>query len=86
MNKLNKKEVQQKVDEFFKRDKLDSASVKKIKTLAMAYRIRLGEYRKRFCKNCYSDLKHGAVRIKNGKKQDLCNACNYVNRWNIKKN
>ena len=81
MKKLSKKEAQEAVQKFFENESLDPASVKKIKTLAMANRIRLKEYRKRFCKKCYADLKLGRVRISKTHKQVLCGICGTANRW-----
>ena len=84
MKELTKKESQNIIEDYFKKDNLDPNSTKKIKKLAMTYRIRLGEYRKRFCKKCYSDLKLGKTRINKMYKQVSCLKCNAVNRWKIK--
>ena len=84
MKKLSKKEAQEIVEKFFESERLDPASVKKIKKMAMANRIRLGNYRKRFCKKCCVDLRLGRVRITKTNKQVTCGVCGIVNRWKIK--
>ncbi|MEK6846916.1 MAG: hypothetical protein AABY16_02005 [Nanoarchaeota archaeon] len=81
MKKLSKKEAQETVQEFFENERLDPAAVKKIKNLAMAHRIKLKEYRKRFCNKCYADLMLGRVRVSKTHKQVICGVCGAVNRW-----
>ncbi len=82
MKELSKKEAQKIIEDYFSKDNLDSKETKKIKKFAMAHRIRLGNYRKRFCKKCYSDLKFGKTRISKGYKQITCK-CGIVNRWKL---
>ena len=84
MKKLNKKEAQRVVQEYFENERIDPISMKKIKTLAMAHRIRLKEYRKKFCKKCYADLKLGRVRVSKTHKQVICGVCGMTNRWALK--
>ncbi|MDP4039110.1 MAG: hypothetical protein Q8P57_00820 [Candidatus Pacearchaeota archaeon] len=81
--KLTRKEADEKIDKFFRQDKLDVKEVKKIKKLAMKYHIRLKEHKRRFCKKCFSDLKGGRVRIKRGCKILICRVCDYENKWVI---
>ena len=83
MKKLSKQEALEAVEKFFDSERLDPASVKKIKTMAMANRIKLGEYRKRFCKKCYVDLRMGQVRISGQRKQVTCGVCGTVQRWKL---
>ncbi len=85
MKKLSKKEAQEIVQEFFENQRIEPSRVKKIKTLAMNHRIRLGEYRKKFCKKCYVDLTLGTVRLNKKHKQVICGVCGTVNKWIIKK-
>ena len=82
---ISRAEAEKKIKVFFERDKLDSKEVRKIKRLAMTYNIKLGRYRKRFCKKCFSDLKDGKVRIKNGFKTVECPGCKERMRWKIEK-
>ncbi len=84
MKKIGKKEAMEAVEEFFENERLDPAAVKKIKNLTMAHRIRLKEYRKRFCKICYADLKLGRVRISKLHKNIICGICGTTNRWTLK--
>jgi len=81
--KMSKKEAEEKIKIFFNSDKLDAKSVKKIKRLAMKYKIRLEDYRRRFCKECYSDLKYGKVRVSKMYKNVECGKCGKLNRWKI---
>ena len=83
MKEISKKEVQKIIEEYFSGNEIDSEKTKKIKTLAMANRVRLGEYRKRFCKKCYSDLKLGKTRISKTHKQIICNNCKFINKFKI---
>ena len=83
MRDLSRKEVLEKIERVFGEKEISSKEVKKIKTIAMAHRIRLKEYRKRFCKKCYVDLKLGRVRVSKTHKQVICGICGTVNRWKI---
>ncbi len=85
MKHNSRAETIEKIKLFFEKDELEAPEVKKIKTLAMTHRIRLGEYRKRFCKKCYSDLKNADIRINKKYKQLTCKKCNVINRGIIKK-
>ena len=84
MKALSKTDALQKIQEYFSKDNLDAGQTKKIKKLAMAHRIRLGDYRKRFCKKCYYDLKTGKVSISKEYKKVLCLNCGKRNGWKIK--
>ena len=84
MRDLTKIEVMKIIGNYFSKDKLDTKQTKKIKKLAMSYRISLREHRKRFCKKCYSDLKIGKVRISVRYKQISCKYCGIINRWKIR--
>jgi len=82
--KISRKEILKKITSFFENGELDSKDIKKIKKLAMSKNIQLGEYRKRFCKNCFSDLKNGKVRVSKFYKSIECSKCKFKNRWKIK--
>ncbi len=84
MEHLTRKEAEIKIRNFFEKNVIVAKEVEKIKKLAMKYRIRLKEYRKRFCKKCCSDLKQGIVRLNNICKQVTCKKCNSLNRWDLK--
>ena len=79
---MNKKEVEENIRNFFK-SKHKASEVKKIKRLAMRHQVKLGKYRKKFCKKCYSmNLK--IISIKRGIKRVRCEDCGYVGRWKVK--
>jgi len=80
---LNKTEAKEKIDKFFQREKFTSEEMRKIKRLAMKFRIRLKEKRRRFCKKCLSQLK-GKIRISNGNKIIECEKCGFRNRFKMK--
>ncbi len=80
--KVNRKEAEQRIKNFFNRDKFSADDVRKIKRLAMKFNIKLGEYRKSFCGKCMSPL-HGKLRINKGYKTVECASCGFKNRWKI---
>ncbi len=80
---FSKKEAEEKIEEFFKRDNLKVKDTKKIKRLAMSYNLKLEEYKKRFCKKCFADLRGGKVRIGKRFKIVVCGSCGFGNRWGI---
>jgi len=82
-NKLSKKEALEKIELFFKKDNLDPIQVKKMKRLAMKYKIRLGIKRRRFCKKCLADLKKSKIRTTRCFKSVECRNCGFKNRWKI---
>ncbi len=85
-NKLSKKQAEERIDGFFRQtEELDSKNVRKTKRLAMSYNLKLKDYRKRFCKRCYSDLKYNKGKIRVGKmyKTVECSKCGFLNRWKM---
>jgi RNase P subunit RPR2 len=82
--KLSRIGAKEKIDEFFKRGSFTPEEVRKVKKLAMKFKIRLGEYRKRFCKNCLSKLK-GKTRVTRFYKTVECADCSFKNRFKIQK-
>ncbi|PIN90904.1 hypothetical protein COU60_01010 [Candidatus Pacearchaeota archaeon CG10_big_fil_rev_8_21_14_0_10_34_76] len=84
--KITKKEAQDRIIEFFRQaEEIEPKNFRKIKRLAMSYNIKLGNYRKIFCKECYSDIRYhkGKVRIKNMHKIVECSKCGFLNKWKI---
>lgn len=79
---LSKTEAKRKIDDFFLKNDFSADDTKKIRRLAMKYKIKLGSYRKRFCKECLSNLK-GKTRISKGYKTVVCADCGYKNRWKL---
>ena len=83
MKDLSKIEAKNKIEDYFSKNKLEPRQTRKIKRFAMAHRIRLKEYRKRFCKKCYSELSNGIFRLSKRYKTVECNSCEKVNRWKM---
>ncbi len=79
---LTKKEAEEKINLFFKKEFFSSEEARKIKRLAMKYKIKLGGYRKKFCKSCLSQLK-GKTRISKTHKTIICEKCSYKNRFKL---
>lgn len=80
----SKKEAEKQIEDFFSSLKDKTArDVKKIKRLAMAHNIKLGEKRKFFCKMCLSPHKDASIRIKNDIISINCGGCGYTSRWKI---
>ena len=81
---LSREEARKKIDNFFRRNELlKSGEIKKIKRLAMKYKIKLGKLRARFCKKCYTDLRSAKIRITNDHKIATCEKCGFVNKIRI---
>lgn len=76
-------EAKEKIDAFFQRENFSSEEMRKIKRLAMKYRIRLTEYRNMFCKQCHSQLK-GKTRITPAHKVTVCMVCGMKNKQRIR--
>lgn len=82
---LSKAEVEKQINEFFENvNNKNSKEIKKIKNLAMAYKIKLGEKRKLFCKKCLSPYIETKIRINNNFKTTKCEDCGNISRWKIK--
>jgi RNase P subunit RPR2 len=82
--KLSKLEIEQKIKDVFSKTPT-SEQIKKIKKLAMSKNIKLKEYKKLFCKKCYSlfNSNNSEIRIKKPYKIIKCKNCGYVNRWKM---
>ena len=79
---LNRLEAQKRIDGFFQKTSFSAREMRKIKRLAMKYKIRLNEYRGFFCKKCFLQLK-GKIRIKKGWKIVECRSCGFKNKSRI---
>jgi len=83
--KLSKSEAQKQIEDFFKTIHCKTPKeVKKIKKLAMAHNIKLGEKRKLFCKKCYVPYEDFSLRVKNNMIKVVCGNCEGVGRWKVK--
>jgi len=80
--KLSKTEARTKIDDFFKQETLDKEKLRKIRRLAMKFKIPLKEKRKRFCKKCKSQL-NGSVRITKTHKTIICKECSFRNKFKL---
>ena len=80
--KISKSEAEEKIELFFKKESFTQKEIKKIKRLAMKFKIKLGEYRKKFCKKCLSRLK-GKTRISKSHKTVECGKCKYKNKFRM---
>jgi RNase P subunit RPR2 len=79
---ISKSETIEKIKEFSGKTNFSSDDVKKIKKMAMKYKIKLGEIKKKFCKKCLNPLK-GKIRINNGYKSITCINCGLINKTKI---
>jgi RNase P subunit RPR2 len=71
-----------KIEIFFKRRDFTAEEVRKMKRLAMKFRIRLKEGRKKFCKKCLSKLR-GKTRVTRFYKTVVCENCGFLNKFRI---
>ena len=81
--KISRKEAEQKIIEFFEREMFGAEEARKIKKLAMQFNIKLGKYRRRFCRKCFSDLRNARVRINKNYMNIKCLNCSFTSRWKI---
>lgn len=80
---LSKTEARAKIDSFFHKTTFTTEDLRKIKRIAMKYNIKLGEYRKYFCKKCNSKLKGKILNITKTHKTIQCSVCNYKNKFKL---
>ena len=84
---LTKQEAEKKIEEFFSNlSGKKPEQIKKIKRLAMHYHISLHDYKKSYCKKCFSVFNSGnsEIRIKKGTKSLKCKKCGEVMRCRLK--
>jgi RNase P subunit RPR2 len=80
--KLSRKEAREEIDELFCRQEFSSEDVKKVKRLAMKYKIKLKFERKKFCKRCLSKLR-GKIRVSRVYKSVECEKCGFINKFRM---
>jgi RNase P subunit RPR2 len=80
--KLTRQKAIDKIDEFFKREEFHAEEIRKIKKLAMKFNIKLGVYRRNFCKKCLSKLK-GNIKVSKTHKTIDCKNCGYKNKYTL---
>lgn len=86
MKKNNSKtEAKEKIEEFFKEIKnKNPKEIKKVKRLAMNFKIPLKEKRKLFCSECLIPFSgNEKIRLKNGIKSISCENCGNISRWKM---
>ena len=82
---ISKTDAKTQIEDFFKNIKNKSpGEVKKIKNLAMSYKIPLKENRKLFCEKCLHPHKNPSIRINKGLIKINCGECDYTSRWKIR--
>ena len=82
MKTSSKRETEKQIKEFFKDIKNKTPKeVKKIKKLAMRHSIKLGDFKKKFCKKCFTPYLNPEIRIKKGFKIVKCKNCYYGSRY-----
>lgn len=82
LRNLSRTKAKERIDEFFQCSSFSADEVKKIKRLVMKYNIKLGSYRRLFCKKCLSELR-GKIRIKKTHKMVICEKCKYGNKFRL---
>ena len=82
MTVSKRNDAKETIEKFFAMEKLNPQKIRKMKNLAMKHNIKLGFYKKFFCKNCLSQLK-GKIRIKKTHKVVFCEKCGQKNRLRI---
>jgi len=80
---LNKTEAKKRIDEFFSKPNFKPEQLKKIKRIAMKFNIKLGSYRKLFCKKCLNPLA-GKLSLTKTHKTIECKYCGFRNKIRIK--
>jgi RNase P subunit RPR2 len=84
MGKENREVTKKRIEEFFETiETKKPEEIRKMKKLAMAHNLKLGEKRKKFCQKCYS-TKLKVKKIKKGIKTVECESCGNLMRWKIK--
>lgn len=76
---ISKSQAQIKINDFFARKEFTAEEVRKIKRLAMKFKIRLGGHRRKFCKQCLAKL-DGSTRVRGENKTIICGFCGFTNR------
>ncbi len=79
---MGKAEAREKIEQFFSKSSFTPESLKKIKRLAMKFKIKLGEKRKLFCQKCLHPLAGKLSVIKTHKTVE-CKSCGFRNKVRI---
>jgi len=79
---ISKEKTKEKIAEFFSRENFSASEVRKIKRLAMKFKIPLKQFKRQFCKFCLSQLK-GQIRISKTHKTIICENCKKANKCRL---
>lgn len=80
---LSKQEAHATINSFFEKVHFNAVELKKIRRLAMKYKIPLREKRRKFCKYCLNKLE-GKTRITKTHKTIVCKHCGKSSRFLLK--
>lgn len=80
--KLSRAEAQEKINIFFSKSDFQPEELRKIKRLAMKFKIKLGDKRKLFCKKCLNKLR-GKIRVSKTHKSVECEKCGFGNKFKL---
>ena len=80
---LSRQQAQEEINNFFKKENYSSKEVRKVKKLAMKFNIKLREYKKNYCKKCYSKLKD-KIKLNKYYKNIKCSSCGYENSFKLR--
>lgn len=79
---ITKTEAKEKISKFFQSNDFTPEQLKKIKRISMKFNIKLGDYRKLFCRKCLNSLA-GKLSISKTHKTIICGHCGYKNKIRI---
>jgi len=82
--KISKQEAEQKIQKIFNNNPTPK-QIKKAKHLAMNKKISIKQYRKKFCKKCFTLFKpnNHQIKIKKPHKIIKCKKCNNLSRYKL---
>jgi len=81
---ISKIQAKGEIEKFFSNiQNKTPKEIEKIKNLAKSHKICMKNYKKSFCKKCFTPYKNPKIRIKNKLKSVLCKNCRYVARYNL---
>jgi predicted Zn finger-like uncharacterized protein len=84
-SKKSRQEIEEEIKHLLLNNPLPN-KIKKLKKLAMSKNVKLGKFKRLFCKKCYSlfNSKNSEIRIRDNFKMVKCKNCNKIHRWRIK--
>ncbi|MFH1802079.1 MAG: hypothetical protein ABH864_01350 [archaeon] len=82
VDKTSRSEAREEIELFFRRRDFCPEEVRKIKKVAMRFRIRLADHKRRFCKRCLSKL-DGLTKVSKAYKSVECQKCGFKNKFRL---